>query len=578
MIEATRIKGKDKDLESSIAFMHEQLLALGFDIEEVSWLNPVAGVYSVHIRDKNCHALFTNGKGSSEKACLASALGEFFERLSCNYFFADHYLGETISAQAFVHYSNERWFQVKDNQRPAGLMNDHLWAYFDPAEDLNPANLFDTNSGKGERGICALPFVQLSTQESVYIPVNVIGNIFVSNGMAAGNTPSEAKVQALSEICERYVKHRVIANGLCLPEIPPAVINRFTSIAQSMLAIQEYGYRLKVADASLGGVYPVVCVTLINPEDGSVLSSFGAHPCFEVALERTVTELLQGRELDQLDMFQAPIFDLEAVASAQNIEMHFIDSSGDISNDFFRSKPDYDYSDWNTDTSTDKEYQALTSLIHQQGYQIYCAEYNHLGVPACRILVPGMSDIYPVDELVWENNNEGAIFREALLNLNNADPVDWQQLLDALDEGAYNDQVLLAQFIGLLPDENSVWAKLRLGEIKAMLSLALQAEVALDWADWCLALEDLTQQQRKHYRCVKALLEIKWHDDREYGDYLDGLALLYGQQTTQNAFAVVQGKIVFYDLTSPQLALQGMQQHQRLLAAYEKINTAKQSG
>lgn len=53
MVEKTLIKGKDKDLESSIAFMQGQLAALGFDIEEVSWLNPVEGVYSVHIRDKN---------------------------------------------------------------------------------------------------------------------------------------------------------------------------------------------------------------------------------------------------------------------------------------------------------------------------------------------------------------------------------------------------------------------------------------------------------------------------------------------------------------------------------------------
>ena len=342
-MEKTQIKGKDKDLESSIAFMHGQLAVLGFDIEEVSWLNPVAEVYSVHIRDKSCHALFTNGKGSSKKACLASALGEFFERLSCNYFFADYYLGESVSQQTYVHYPNERWFRVTDNQPPEGLMNDSLWAYFDPEGNLNPANLFDTNSGAGERGICALPFVQLSAQQVVYIPVNVIGNIFVSNGMSAGNTHAEAKVQALSEICERYVKHRVISQGLCLPDIPQTVIDRFPAIAQSIQAIEDYGYHLKVADASLGGVYPVVSVTLVNPKDGSVFASFGAHPCFEVALERTVTELLQGRGLNQMDVFQAPIFDLDAVASAQNIEMHFIDSSGDISNDFFRSQPDYDY-------------------------------------------------------------------------------------------------------------------------------------------------------------------------------------------------------------------------------------------
>ena len=575
MMEKTLIKGKDKDLESSIASMQGQLATLGFDIEEVSWLNPVEGVYSVHIRDKQCHTLFTNGKGSSKKACLASALGEFFERLSCNYFFADYYLGEAISQHAFVHYPNERWFELAANQRPEGLMNDSLWAYFDPEQNLDPANLFDTNSGAGERGICALPFEQLSTEQTVYIPVNVIANIFVSNGMSAGNTPAEAKVQALSEICERYVKHRVISEGLCLPDIPQTVIERFPAIAQSIQAIEDYGYRLKVADASLNGIYPVVSVTLINPKDGSVFASFGAHPCFEVALERTVTELLQGRELNQMDVFQPPIFDLGAVASPQNIEMHFIDSSGDISNDFFRSKPDYEYCDWNTETTTEQEYQALTSLIHEQGYQIYCADYNHLGVAACRILVPGMSDIYPVDELLWENNNEGAIFRATLLNLKKADSADLQALLNGLEQGGYNDQTLVAQFIGLLPDADSVWARFRLGELKAMLCLALQAETALDWVEWCLALEDLSEQQLKHYRCVKVLLEIKWHNDREYTDYMEGLALLYGQQTAEDAFAVVQVETSFKGLTAPDLALKGMKQHHCLLEAYEKLSKVK---
>ena len=576
MMEKTLIKGKDKDLESSIAAMHDQLVTLGFAIEEVSWLNPVEGVYSVHIRDKRCHALFTNGKGSSKKACLASALGEFFERLSCNYFFADYYLGEAISKHAFVHYPNERWFDVMPNQRPEGLMNDHLWAYFDPEENLDPTNLFDINSGAGERGICALPFEQLSTQQTVYIPVNVIANIFVSNGMSAGNTAAEAKVQALSEICERYVKHRVISEGLCLPDIPQTVIDRFPTIARSIQAIEDYGYQLKVADASLNGVYPVVSVTLINPKDGSVFASFGAHPCFEVALERTVTELLQGRELNQMDVFQPPTFDLDAVAAPQNIEMHFIDSSGDISNDFFRSKPDYAYCDWNTETTTEQEYQTLIALIHDQGYQVYCADYDHLGVAACRILVPGMSDIYHVDELFWENNNEGAIFRKTLLNLNKADPIDLQALLNGLEQGGYNDQTLVMQFIGLLPDADSSWARLRLGEVKAMLCLALRAETALDWVEWCLALEDLGEQQLKHYRCVKALLEIKWHKDREYDDYMDGLALLYGQQTAEDAFAVVQGTTVFNGLTTPSLALKGFKQHQALLVAYEKLNKAKQ--
>jgi ribosomal protein S12 methylthiotransferase accessory factor len=294
-----------------------------------------------------------------------------------------------------------------------------------------------------------------------------------------------------------------------------------------------------------------------------------------VALERTVTELLQGRGLNQMDVFHPPIFDLDEVAAPQNIEMHFIDSSGYLSNDFFRASSDYAFCDWNTDDTTTQEYAYLTALIQQQGYDIYTADYDHLGVSACRILVPGMSDIYPVDELQWENNNEGAAFRATLLNLSNADSADWQALLDGLEAGGYNDQTLVTQFIGLLPDADSLWAQLRLGEIKAMLSLALQDETALDWVEWCLTLEDLSEQRLKHYRCVKALLEIKWHDDRDYDDYLSGLALLYGEKTMRNGLDVVEGETVFEGLTTSGLALDGFIQHHRLLVAYDKLQKAK---
>ena len=68
------IPGKDASLESSIATMQGKLDKLGFHVEERSWLNPVDGVWSVHVRDRDCPLLFTNGKGGSRLAALASAL------------------------------------------------------------------------------------------------------------------------------------------------------------------------------------------------------------------------------------------------------------------------------------------------------------------------------------------------------------------------------------------------------------------------------------------------------------------------------------------------------------------------
>ncbi len=66
-------------------------------------------------------------------------------------------------------------------------------------------------SSNSERGICALPFIRQSDKTPVYIPVNIIANLYASNGMSAGNTQNEARVQGLSEVFERYVKNRIIS-------------------------------------------------------------------------------------------------------------------------------------------------------------------------------------------------------------------------------------------------------------------------------------------------------------------------------------------------------------------------------
>lgn len=572
----TYIKGKDAALEESIASMQEKLAELNFDIEEASWLNPVPNVFSVHIRDRDCGLMFTNGKGTTKKSCLASALGEYFERLSCNYFFADFYLGQEFSQGEFVHYPDERWFIAESNDAvPDGLLDEKLWNYYDPDKELTASRIFDTNSGTGARGICACPYHRLRDGEDIWFPINIIGNSYVSNGMSAGNTKNEARVQSLSEVFERYIKNKIIAEGICLPEVPDAVLQRFPQVVEAISKLEQHGYHLRIADASLGGRYPVMSVTLINPRNATVFASFGAHPSFEVALERTVTELLQGRDLDQLDGFQSPSFDLDEVADHHNLETHFIDSSGLIAYDFFKNKADYDFCDWDHDASTSDEFSYLSDIIHELGFDIYISDYEHLDVYSCRILVPGMSDIYPVDDLVWNNNNEGALFREEILSLKQLDEPQWQSILTRLDEGGYNDYQRVAEFIGIAPDPGTTWASLRIGELKAMLCLALKNDEALDWVNWSIHIDQLDDDATRFYLCLQALLEIEMDTQQKLEDYIDSFKLMFDEQTLTNCHDVITGKENFFGLHSPGLSLDGFITHKKLLDGYRKLHQAK---
>lgn len=578
MTKKTWIKGKDEALEVSIERMQAQLKALGFDIEEALWLNPVNAIYSVNIRDKNCPLLFTNGKGSTRNACLASALGEFFERLNCNYFFADYYLGQIIAQADFVHYPDEQWFVTDDSQNmPEGLLDNELWTFYDPDKQLTPQMLVDTNSGNRDRGICAIPFVRLSDQKTLWFPVNIVGNLYVSNGMSAGNTRMEARTQALSEVFERYVKNRIIAERMSLPQVPEHIIEMYPKVFSAKQALEQEGFIIEVKDASLDGRYPVISILMMEPKSGRCLASFGAHPSFEVALERTMTELLQGRRLDSLDGFQTPCFDDDAVADPVNLETHFIDSSGLISYDFFKHKSDYDFVYWDFDNTTESEFEFLVSMLEAEKQQIYIADYEHLGVYGCRIIVPGVSEIYPVDELHWQNNNEAIDLREPLLNLNSLSKQQAQALLEQLEQSEFSDHSDVCGLIGIAPDPGSVWESLRIGELKGMLALhSGDYEQALDWSEWCLELAQLSDERDKFYRALVALLQLEVDGQRQRRDYLSGLEALYGKEIIDRCIALLEGKQRYDGLHNAGLELQHMSRHQSLLEAYAKLQKAKQ--
>ncbi|MFA5243650.1 MAG: 30S ribosomal protein S12 methylthiotransferase accessory factor YcaO [Sulfuricella sp.] len=563
------IAGKDASLESSINTMQARLQGLGFHVEERSWLNPVDGVWSVHVRDRDCPLLFTNGKGASKLAALASALGEFFERLSCNYFWTHYYLGAEIAQRGFVHYPQEQWFQPgEEGAWPEQLLTPELRQFYDPEDSIDAESLVEHNSGNVGRGICALPYERQRDQANIWFPVNIIGNLYVSNGMSAGNTPAEARTQALSEIFERHVKFRIISEGLCLPDVPEEVIARYPRIEAGIRALRAAGFGILVKDASLGGEFPVMNVTLLHPGDQGCFSSFGAHPRFEIALERALTELLQGRALDALGGFPEPGFDLDEIASSPNIEIHFVDSSGIISWNFLGEEPDFEFCDWNFSSTTAGDYAWLVERIHAMGHDIYIADFTHLGVYACRIIVPGMSEIYPVDDLEWENNSVGNHIREAILHLPELEEEECADLLETLNELGLADQRPVAALIGLAADAGSFWSDLRVGELKTLLALASGDEDAIrEGCDWVRHFEQLDPKRRRVYACIETLLKL---DDP--APYRQALQQLYGSAALQQAEALLGREERFFGVQAPGMMLAGCDMHQRLLAAYDKLH------
>jgi len=578
---ATYILGKDLPLEQTIANMSGLLAGLGIKIEIASWRNIIPNVWSLHIRDAHSPMCFTNGKGATKESALASALGEYIERLSCNHFYAGSFWGEDIANAAFVHYPEERWFKPgKRDALPKEILDEYSREIYDPEGELRGSHLVDTNSGNAERGICSLPYVRQSDGEVVYFPSNLIENLFASNGMSAGNTLVEAQVQCLSEIFERAVKREILEGEIALPDVPQEVLAKYPGILAGIQGLEEQGFPVLVKDASLGGQYPVMCVTLMNPRTGGVFASFGAHPSLEVALERSLTELLQGRSFEGLNDLPQPTFVSNAVTEPNNFVEHFIDSSGVVSWRFFSAKADYEFVEWDFsgqgENSNADEAATLFGILKEMGKEVYMAVYDHLGATACRILVPGYSEVYPVEDLIWDNTNKALLFREDILNLHTLDDEQLEDLLERLANNELDEYSDIATLIGIEFDENTIWGQLTVVELKLLINLALQDfEEAKEQVETFLQYNDNTVDRGLFYQALNVVLEVTLDDELELDDYVVNFRRMFGNQRMDAVLGSVDGSVRFYGLTPTSMKLEGLDRHARLIDSYKKLHAAR---
>ncbi|GGX08277.1 OsmC domain/YcaO domain-containing protein [Undibacterium macrobrachii] len=578
---ATYILGKDLPLEQTIANMSSLLAGLGIKIEIASWRNIIPNVWSLHIRDAHSPMCFTNGKGATKESALASALGEYIERLSNNHFYAGSYWGEDIANAEFVHYPNEKWFKPgKKDALPKEILDAYSLAIYNPDKELRGSHLIDTNSGNVERGICSLPFERLSDGATIYFPSNLVENLFASNGMSAGNTLAEAQVQCLSEIFERAVKREILEGELTLPDVPAEVLAKYPSILAGIQGLEEQGFPVLVKDASLGGQYPVMCVTLMNPRTGGVFASFGAHPSCEVALERSLTELLQGRSFEGLNDLPPPTFVSNAVTEPNNFVEHFIDSSGVVSWRFFSAKANYEFVEWDFsgqgENSNTDEAATLFGILQDMGKEVYQAVYDQLGATACRILVPGYSEVYPVEDLIWDNTNKALLFREDILNLHQLDDDGLSDLLERLENNELDDYSDIATLIGIEFDENTVWGQLTVLELRLLINLALQEfEEAHDQVQAFLQYNDNTVERGLFYQALNVVLEVELSDELDHDDYEPNFRRMFGKERMDAVYGSLEGSVRFYGLTPTSMKLEGLDRHQRLIDSYKKLHVAR---
>jgi ribosomal protein S12 methylthiotransferase accessory factor len=301
-----------------------------------------------------------------------------------------------------------------------------------------------------------------------------------------------------------------------------------------------------------------------------------------VALERSLTELLQGRSFEGLNDLPAPTFISNAVTEPNNFVEHFIDSSGVVSWRFFSAKSDYEFVEWDFagegENATAQEAATLFGILQAMGKEAYVAVHDQLGATACRILVPGYSEVYPVDDLIWDNTNKALLFRADVLNLHRLDDEALEALLDRLENNELDDYLDIATLIGIEFDDNTVWGQLTVMELKLLVHLALQQlQEAHELVGAFLQYNDNTVERRLFYQALNVVLEVTLDEDLALEDYELNFRRMFGDERMNAAIGSVDGSLRFHGLTPTSLQLETLDRHQRLLDSYKKLHAARAS-
>src|SRR5690554_3713046 len=120
---------------------------------------------------------------------------------------------------------------------------------------------------------------------------------------------------------------------------------------------------------------------------------------------------------------------------------------------FFSSKPDYDICEWDFSGTTEEETDFLYGLLDELGKESYMLVHNQLGANVCRIVVPGFSEVYPIDDLIWDNTNKALNYREDILNLHTLSDEQLEDLVERLEDSQEDNYTDIITLIGVEFDE-----------------------------------------------------------------------------------------------------------------------------
>ena len=170
-------KYKDDSPGNTIHRIKNILDKNSIEVVEHPWNQFGEDCFSIRIELKGI-PLGTNGKGTSKLYALASAYAEFMERLQTGMLLKENYGKKELS----LCFPDTKKFHFNEIPNKEYLFNEFIVGCTN-----EEYSVFFSNKSSDVRMV---PYFNLSSGESVYLPDKLVRKCSGSNGMAAGNTPS----------------------------------------------------------------------------------------------------------------------------------------------------------------------------------------------------------------------------------------------------------------------------------------------------------------------------------------------------------------------------------------------------
>lgn len=341
----------------------------------------------------------TNGKGMTMRYALASAYGEFMERLQNGVLFPNRQL--KFAPELFRFGPDEEKKTVTGIYADCGDIIDEVFHF------LPSGNALDIlKQAVGEDTLLCAPFADIFKGRIRMMPVELFYHFTGTNGMSSGNTPAEAITHGICEIMERYAMRMIYMSRLTPPVIPEVLFDG-TEVISRLRSLKKEGYSFEIRDCSLGCGLPVIGLLLRNPE-GAFTFHLGSDLRAEIALERCLTEIFQGNETDISERFTSVTLEKPQTRSEKaEYCRQFCDATvrgtAPWPSSLLGPEPSYPFRQLTEGGENDKQdLRILIRLLKSTGHQLYIRDVGYLGFPSFYIYIPRMSEL----DLIYDDGKD----------------------------------------------------------------------------------------------------------------------------------------------------------------------------